>query len=316
MKLCGSPTLRAKKLTAQLPYPHGARTCTSNRRVVRAMVTEKEAELAATESVDTGLAQIAKQILSTDPEARESLRRYEEAVVRLEKAKAASEELDRMFAEATRRAVAADMQTEKEQRQKANERMADAEVEVAERLLRAAELEYEAARRAQQEWAAAATDGPERVESVKAAVIAAAAGLLAELPLVLFSNGGGAGGAAAAGPLSSALSLLAAVGACFLFGVTYRYAVRNDSSNRQLRLGVVAAFGLVRASGAADVLQAAAAAGAEGTGGGPLSLGVIGPAALYALESLLLFGFASVAVEAAFSQGVLKRFGEEASSSS
>ncbi|GIL74098.1 hypothetical protein Vretifemale_4154 [Volvox reticuliferus] len=136
----------------------GARGCLhrSNRRIVRA--AEKEAELAAVESVDNGLAQIAKQILSTDPEARESLRRYEEAVIRLEKAKAASEELDRMFAEATRGAVATDLQTEKEQRQKANERMADAEVEAAERLLRAAELEYEAARRAQQQWAEAATD--------------------------------------------------------------------------------------------------------------------------------------------------------------
>lgn len=70
----------------------------------------------------------------------------------------------------------------------------------------------------------------------------------------------------------------------------FRYAVRGDSDNKQLRLGVVAAFGLVRASGAADVLQATAA-------DGPLSLAVVGPAALYALESLIVFGFASAAVE-------------------
>ncbi len=70
--------------------------------------------------------------------------------------------------------------------------------------------------------------------------------------------------------------------------------MRGDSDNKQLRLGVVAAFGLVRASGAADVLQATvAAAGGEG----PLSLAVVGPAALYALESLIVFGFASAAVE-------------------
>mgnify|MGYP001806822001 CR=1 FL=1 len=36
---------------------------------------------AASDSVESGLAAIAKQILQTDPEARESLRRYEEAVV-------------------------------------------------------------------------------------------------------------------------------------------------------------------------------------------------------------------------------------------
>lgn len=70
--------------------------------------------------------------------------------------------------------------------------------------------------------------------------------------------------------------------------------MRSDSSNRQLRLGVVEAFGLVRASGAADVLQA----GSAGSPEGPLSLaGAVGPGALYALESLILFGFASVAVE-------------------
>ncbi|KXZ51042.1 hypothetical protein GPECTOR_14g3 [Gonium pectorale] len=270
--------------------------------MVQASVTEKEAEQAATESVEAGLAQIAKQVLQTDPEARESLRRYQDAVVRLEKAKAASEELDRMFAEASRGAAMSDEQAAQAERQKANERMADAEVEAAERLLRAAELEFESARRQQQQWADAATDGPERVESVKAAAVAAVAGLLAELPLVTLTSG------ESTTPLSSTLTLLSAVAACFLFGVTYRYAVRSDSSNRQLRLGVIAAFGLVRASGAGDVLQATASVAADGAG--PLSMAVIGPAALYALESLILFGFASVAIEAAFGQGFLKRFGE------
>ncbi|GLC41396.1 hypothetical protein PLESTB_001015900 [Pleodorina starrii] len=310
MRLCSLSGLQTNRIATRLSSSHGARTClhTPNRRIVRAMVSEKDAEIekAAAGSVESGLVEITKQILSTDPEARESLRRYEAAVIRLEKAKAASEELDRMFAEASRGAVASDQQSEKEQRQRADQVMADAEVAAAERLVRAAELQYEAARRDQEQWAAAATDGPERVESVKAAAIAALAGLAAEVPLVALTADGAAA-ASAAGPLSSALSLLSAVAACFLFGVTYRYAVRSDSANRQLRLGVVAAFGLVRASGAADVLQATAASAG---GDGPLSLAVVGPAALYALESMLLFGFASVAVEAAFGQGFLKRFGE------
>ncbi|KAG2441333.1 hypothetical protein HYH02_009926 [Chlamydomonas schloesseri] len=271
------------------------------RCTVRVRVSEKEAEAAASDSVESGLAAIAKQILQTDPEARESLRRYEEAVIRLEKAKAASEELDRMFAEASKGAVLSDEQQEQEQRQRANEVMADAEVAAAERMLAAAELEFAAARAEQQQWAAAANDGPERIESIKAATVAATAGLLAELPLTTLTAGGDTPA------LSSALSLLSALAACFLFGVTYRYAIRSDSSNRQLRLGVVAAFGLVRASGAADVLQASSASSPEG----PLSLaGAVAPGALYALESLILFGFASVAVEAAFNAGFLKRFGE------
>jgi len=33
---------------------------------------------------------------------------------------------------------------------------------------------------------------------------------------------------------------------CALFGVTYRYAVRGQEANLQLKGGVVAAFGLVR----------------------------------------------------------------------
>ncbi|GFR48397.1 hypothetical protein Agub_g10291, partial [Astrephomene gubernaculifera] len=143
------------------------------RVIMRANVTEKDAEQAAADSVETGLAQITKQILQTDPEARESLRRYEEAVVRLEKAKAASEELDRMFAEASRGAAASDQQDEQTERQKANERLAEAEVAAAERLVAAAELEFETARRQQQQWAAAAGKGAERLESLKAAAVAA-----------------------------------------------------------------------------------------------------------------------------------------------
>ncbi|GFR48396.1 hypothetical protein Agub_g10290, partial [Astrephomene gubernaculifera] len=120
---------------------------------------------------------------------------------------------------------------------------------------------------------------------------------------------------AAAAALSPVFGLASAVVGCILFGVTYRYAVRGDSSNKHLRMGVVAAFGLVRASGAADMLQAAAAAaGGSGFAGGgeggvlALATAVVAPAGLYALESLLLFGFASVALEAAFAQGFVKRF--------
>eukprot|EP00198_Chlamydomonas_reinhardtii_P005656 XP_001694992.1 predicted protein [Chlamydomonas reinhardtii] len=301
--LAGSRILQAPRRACAGGCSHGMPLALRSRArcTVRVRVSEKEAEAAASDSVESGLAAIAKQILQTDPEARESLRRYEEAVVRLEKAKAASEELDRMFAEAQKGAAMSDEQQEQAQRQRANEVMADAEVAAAERMLAAAELEFAAAQAEQQQWAAAANDGPERIESVKAATVAATAGLLAELPLITLTAGGDTPA------LSSALSLLAAMAACFLFGVTYRYAVRSDSSNRQLRLGVVEAFGLVRASGAADVLQA----GSAGSPEGPLSLaGAVGPGALYALESLILFGFASVAVEAAFNAGFLKRFGE------
>jgi hypothetical protein len=64
----------------------------------------------------------------------------------------------------------------------------------------------------------------ERLESGKAAALAAAGGLAGSLPFLLL--GGGVGGG-----LQSLLSLGASAAACLLFGVTYRYAVRSDATN-------------------------------------------------------------------------------------
>lgn len=98
----------------------------------------------------------------------------------------------------------------------------------------------------------------------------------------------------------------------------------------------MAAFALVKALGAADVIQASAAAGGLrviGTGtpqqhaglqqqgtplscshparatlaGDVLSLDVIGNSALYAAQCTLLFGFAAAALEAGFTNGWVRR---------
>jgi 3-dehydroquinate synthetase len=45
-------------------------------------------------ALEAGLADLARQALSADPEAAAQLKRYEAAVVRLEKAKAAEKELE------------------------------------------------------------------------------------------------------------------------------------------------------------------------------------------------------------------------------
>lgn len=132
----------------------------------------------------------------------------------------------------------------------------------------------------------------DRAESGKAAALAAAGGLAGALPLLLSSSSVGVQGL---------LSLAASLAACLLFGVTYRYAVRQDATNMHLRGGVVAAFGLVKALGAADVIQATADASDV------LSADVVGNAALYAGQCMLLFGFAAAAVEAGFSNGWVKR---------
>jgi hypothetical protein len=68
----------------------------------------------------------------------------------------------------------------------------------------------------------------ERSESGKAAAAAAAGGLAGYLPFFLLT-GSSAG-------LQGLLSLGAAVAGCVLFGVTYRYAVRQDADNLQVGL--------------------------------------------------------------------------------
>jgi hypothetical protein len=95
----------------------------------------------------------------------------------------------------------------------------------------------------------------ERTESGKAAAAAAAGGLAGYLPFFLLA------GSSAPSGLQGLLSLGAAVAGCVLFGVTYRYAVRQDADNLQLRGGAVAAFALVKALGASDVIQYSADSG-------------------------------------------------------
>lgn len=70
----------------------------------------------------------------------------------------------------------------------------------------------------------------ERLESVKAAILAATVGTLASFPLrvqpILYS---------------AAIFI-----SCALFGVTFRYSIRRDLDNVQLKTGTSAAFGFVK----------------------------------------------------------------------
>jgi hypothetical protein len=78
-----------------------------------------------------------------------------------------------------------------------------------------------------------------------------------------------------------------------LFGITYRYAVRS-TPNLQLKLGVVFAFGLVRACGQADVGIVLTNAF--------LTLTILGS------ESILLFAIAGTTLDVAMQQGWVKPF--------
>jgi hypothetical protein len=73
---------------------------------------------------------------------------------------------------------------------------------------------------------------------LQAAAVSTLAGTLASLPFSLVVDGGWG--------LGTLLSQGGIVLSCLLFGVTYRYIIRRDLGNLQLKSGAVAAFGLVR----------------------------------------------------------------------
>lgn len=120
-------------------------------------------------------------------------------------------------------------------------------------------------------------DLTERIESLKAGLWGGFA-VLGTFCLVTIANStiGGQPEIDAWVPVAirSAIALLSG----FLFGVTYRYAIRNDR-NPHLKSGVVFAFGLVRGLAQVD--------GAIDGTTAPLFVGV------WAIESILLFAIAA-----------------------
>lgn len=89
--------------------------------------------------------------------------------------------------------------------------------------------------------------------------------------------------------ISSAIAALSGT----LFGLTYRYALRQDT-NSQLKGGVVLAFGLVRGLALVDVASALYQR--------------LWPFLTAIGESLLLFAVVAALIDWGFSQGWLKRF--------
>jgi hypothetical protein len=79
---------------------------------------------------------------------------------------------------------------------------------------------------------------PRGPDSILQQSVRSGGGAAAAQPRAWRRAGGDAGAAAAAAGVVAV--------SCALFGVTYRYAVRGQETNLQLKGGVVAAFGLVR----------------------------------------------------------------------
>ncbi|XVF12891.1 hypothetical protein REPUB_Repub08aG0158900 [Reevesia pubescens] len=132
----------------------------------------------------------------------------------------------------------------------------------------------------------------ERLESIKAALISALVGTLAGLPISLTQ-------------VSSSTQLLLPLSvtfiSCALFGVTFRYAVRRDLDNFQLKTGTSAAFGFVKGLGT--------------LGGGPpleldpgsfLSHTIDG--AIFVSQNLIIFLFAAVGLDFCIKTRLLSPF--------
>lgn len=134
----------------------------------------------------------------------------------------------------------------------------------------------------------------ERLESAKAATVSAVIGTLASLPISLYQDTSYA-------QLSLHLAIIFV--SCALFGVTFRYTVRRDLDNIQLKTGTSAAFGFVRGL---------AALGA----GKPLELDISSlisyslDGAVYVSESVFIFLSASIALDFCFKTQLLSPFPE------
>lgn len=139
-------------------------------------------------------------------------------------------------------------------------------------------------------------EAAEKMESAKAAALGGVGGGALATPLIL-SQGGGV------------ISIGTAAVSCAVFGVTYRYAVRKDLGNNELKGGVVGAFGLARGLSAADVYLRAASLNGDAAG-----FETYAQAALLAGQGVLMYAFAALALEQGFSQGFLKPFGDASSS--
>ena len=141
-------------------------------------------------------------------------------------------------------------------------------------------------------WGASVGDdvdeNAERVESAKAAACSAIFGTALSAPLLLSQSPGG---------FVTAESLGGVFVSTALFGVVYRYAVRDDFGNDELKFGVLGAFGLTRGLGEADVYLH----GSDAT-----SFSSWAEAALLAGESVLTFAFAYAALEYGFKNDYLK----------
>jgi hypothetical protein len=146
----------------------------------------------------------------------------------------------------------------------------------------------------------------ERIESIKTAIFAGVGGSVAFAPYAILS------GALQSPPFNGQWEFnhdMFAV-TIALFGITYRYALR-DSTNPQLRYGVIGAFSLTRIL---NLIVVPSTCSAIPLNCGPpffyVSTDMILQGLGYGLETALGFGGAAIVVDYCFYKGFIKKFVE------
>lgn len=141
---------------------------------------------------------------------------------------------------------------------------------------------------------------PERLESLKAAILGSFGAIFAftiinliQIKLSIFSS---------TFDLDWWLSTAIVLFSGFLFGVTYRYIIRDDN-NFQLKAGGVMAFALVRGLVQADTIAMVSDINDV------LSLAL--PLAVVLAENVFLFGLAAILLDIAITKDWIKAFKSE-----
>lgn len=210
----------------------------------------------------------------------------EKATVRVEKARMELKEIEKQENEAKRmKAYVNQLQTRASEIDECQKEMLKARTMVQE-----AELALAGGKAPEKEMDVSKDE--ERVESVKAALIAAIVGSVAGLPLTLSR-------AAEASDLILPLGVTFA--SCALFGVTFRYVVRRDLDDVHLKTGAATAFGVVKGLG-----TLAGGAQLELNSSSFLSHAIDG--AIFISGDLLVFLLASVGLDFCFKMKLLSPY--------
>ncbi|PKU85710.1 uncharacterized protein LOC110096225 [Dendrobium catenatum] len=248
--------------------------------------TAEPSSLGPDEAVDGLLGERVDELLKRE-ENRPLLGRLEEASRRVDRARAALADIEKQQAEALRtKQLVLQLQSRESEIAVTQKELLKARgmVEESER-----HLSFESSELPRKK---ATSKEIERLESIKAASISSIVGTLASLPLSLYQ--------ATNFTVFSLHTTIIFIGTA-LFGVTFRYTIRRDIDNFQLKTGTSAAFGIIK--GLAEIES-----------GKPVELNLASfvshciDGAVSVSENIIIFVAAAIALDFCFKMRLLSPF--------